>query len=94
MSYYYFNRKNLLQKAKDKYHSFGGKEKATKYYIWNKEVLKENAKNKYRNLSEEEKMNMEKIEIETWKNEKTCENINFWYNIEMNKKTLKFGGNE
>ena len=55
MSYYYFNRKNLLQKAKDKYHNFGGKEKAAKYYIWNKEVLKENAKNKYRNLSEEEK---------------------------------------
>ena len=45
MSYYYFNRKNLLQKAKDKYHNFGGKEK----------VLKENAKNKNRNLSEEEK---------------------------------------
>ena len=55
MSYYYFNRKNLLQKAKDKYHNFGGKEKAAKYYIRNKEVLKENAKNKYRNLSEEEK---------------------------------------
>ena len=55
MSYYYFNRKNLLQKAKDKYHNFGGKEKAAKYYIRNKEVLKENAKNKNRNLSEEEK---------------------------------------
>ena len=55
MSYYYFNRKNLLQKAKDKYHNFGGKEKAAKYYIRNKEVLKENAINKNRNLSEEEK---------------------------------------
>ena len=55
MSYYYFNRKNLLQKAKDKYHYFGGKEKAAKYYIRNKEVLKENAKNKQKNLSEEEK---------------------------------------
>ena len=38
MSYHYFNRKNLLQKAKDKYHNFGGKEKAAKYYIRNKEV--------------------------------------------------------
>ena len=37
---------------------------------------------------------MEKVEIETSKNEKTCENINFWYNIEMNKKSLKFGRNE
>ena len=45
---------------------------------------------------------MQKISIEicrkkkkkTKKDEKTCENINFWYNIEMNKKSLKFGRNE
>ena len=40
MSYYFFNRQELLQKAKDKYHNCGGKEKAAKYYIANKEVLK------------------------------------------------------
>ena len=50
MSYYEFNRQELLQKVKDKY--CGGKEKAAKYYIENK-FLKE--KNKYKNLSEEEK---------------------------------------
>ena len=55
MSYYQFNRQELLQKAKDRYHNFDGKEKAAEYYIQNKEVIKENAANSYRNLSEEEK---------------------------------------
>ena len=47
MSYYQFNRQEILQKVKDK-------EKADKYYFENKEFLKENRRNKYRNLSEEE----------------------------------------
>ena len=55
MSSYQFNRQKLLQKAKDRYHNCGGKEKASEYYIANKEVLRKNAKNRYRNLSEEEK---------------------------------------
>ena len=55
MSYYFFNRQELLQKAKDGYRNGGGKEKATEYYSKNK-VLRENAKNKYRNLLEEEKV--------------------------------------
>ena len=55
LSHYFFNRQELLQKAKDKYHNCGGEEKAAKYYIKNKDVLKSNANNKYRNLSEEEK---------------------------------------
>ena len=55
MSYYWFNRQKLLQKAKDRYHNSGGKEKSAEYYIENKEVLKEKANNKYRNFSEEEK---------------------------------------
>ena len=44
-----------MQKAKDRYHNCGGKEKAAKYYTDNNEVLKEKSNNKYRNLSEEEK---------------------------------------
>ena len=28
MSYYWFNKKELLQKAEEKYHNCGGKEKA------------------------------------------------------------------
>ena len=48
MSDYWFNREEVLQK----YHNFGGKEKAAKYYKQNKDILKEKAKNKERNLSE------------------------------------------
>ena len=55
MSHYSFSRQELLQKATERYHDGGGKEKDAKYYIENKEVLKEKANNKYRNVSEEEK---------------------------------------
>ena len=53
--YYWFNKQELLKKAKEKYDNDGGKEKTTKYYRDNKDVLKENARNKYKNLTEEEK---------------------------------------
>ena len=52
MSYYKFDRQELLQKMKDKYYNCGGKGKAAKYYIKNN-VLKENIK--YKSLSEEKK---------------------------------------
>ena len=54
MSYYWFNRQKLSQKAKEKYVN-GGKEKAAKYYQANKDTIKENTKNKYKNLLKEEK---------------------------------------
>ena len=50
MSYYQFNRQEILQKAKEKF----SKEKAAEYYLKNKEVVKEKVRNRYRNLSEEE----------------------------------------
>ena len=37
MSYYWFNRKEILQKAKERY----SKEKTVKYYSQNKESIKE-----------------------------------------------------
>ena len=37
MSYYWFNRQELLQKSEKKYDN-GGKEKAAKYYQANKNV--------------------------------------------------------
>ena len=37
MSYYWFNRQEILQKAKERY----SKEKAAEYYKQNKEVIKE-----------------------------------------------------
>ena len=55
MNYFFFNKQELFQKAKDRFHSCDDKEKAAEYDTANKEVLKENAKIKYRNLSEKEK---------------------------------------
>ena len=55
MSYYWFNKQELLKKGKEKYDNNGGQEKAAKYYLDDKDVLKEKAKNVYKNLSEEEK---------------------------------------
>ena len=51
MNYYWFNRKEILQKAKERY----SKEKAAQCYLQNKETLKEESKNWHKNLSEEEK---------------------------------------
>ena len=53
MSYYWFNREELLKKANEKYHNKGGKEKAAKYYQDNKEAIKEKARNKYKNLTKD-----------------------------------------
>ena len=51
MSYYLFNRQEILEKAQKRY----SKEKAAEYYLQNKEVIKEKARNRYNNFSEEEK---------------------------------------
>ena len=51
MSYYWFNRQEILQKAKERY----SKEKAAEYYLQNKEAIKEKSRKRYKNLSEEEK---------------------------------------
>ena len=53
MSYYWFNRQEILQKAKEKY----SKEKAVEYYLKNKEVIKEKARDCYKSKSEEVKNN-------------------------------------
>ena len=54
MSYYLFNRKEILQKAKKKRYS---KEKAAEYQLQNKEVIKEKAQNRCNNLLEDESKN-------------------------------------
>ena len=51
MSYYWFNRQEILQKAKER----SSKEKAAYYYKQNKDGTKERSKNHYKNLSEEKK---------------------------------------
>ena len=51
MSYYWFNRQEILQKAKERY----SEEKAAEYYLQNKEAIKEKSREHYKNLSQEEK---------------------------------------
>ena len=51
MSSYWFNRQEILQKAKEKY----CKEKAAEYYLKNKEAIKKKSRDRYKNLSQEEK---------------------------------------
>ena len=51
MSCYHFNRKETLQKAKERY----SKEKAAEYYLQNKEAIKEKSKEQYKQLLQEEK---------------------------------------
>ena len=70
MGHYWFNRQELLEKAKDRYHDGGGKEKTVEYYIANKDLQKEKANSKYRNLSEEEKESKRKYNRNRYKNVK------------------------
>ena len=49
MNYCWFNRQEILQKAKGKY----SKEKAAEYYAQNKEAIKEKSGEHYKNLSQE-----------------------------------------
>ena len=51
MSYYWFNKKEILQRAKGRY----SKEKAAEYYLQNKEAIKVRLRNQYKSLSEEKK---------------------------------------
>ena len=52
MGSYWFNRKEILQKAKKKRYF---NQKAAEYCLQNKEAIKEKSKNRYKNLSKEEK---------------------------------------
>ena len=48
MNCYWFNRQEILQKAKEKY----SKEKAAEYYAQSKEAIKEKSRGCYKNLSQ------------------------------------------
>ena len=49
MNYYWFNRQEILQKAKDKY----SKVKAAEYYKQSKGSIKEKSREDYKNLSQD-----------------------------------------
>ena len=44
MSYYWFNREEVMQKAKEKYNNCDGKEKPAEYYRTNKDIFKKESK--------------------------------------------------
>ena len=69
MSYDWFNRIEILQRAKERY----SREKAAEYYLQNKEAIKEKSKRRCKNLSQEEKTRLKSTKekyIKTWFNTK------------------------
>ena len=48
MSYYWFNRQEILQKAKERY----SKEKSAEYYAQNREAIKEKSRERYKKYHE------------------------------------------
>ena len=64
MSYYGFNRQEILQKARERC----SKEKAAEDYRQNKEAIKEKSRNRYKNLSEEKKTKLKSIKRRGIKN--------------------------
>ena len=59
MSYYWFDRQEILQRAKENY----SKEKAAEYYSQNKEGIKEKSRGHYESLSQEEKDKIKEVKI-------------------------------
>ena len=55
MSYYKKNKEVLLEKASDKYHNKGGKERTKRYYQENKEEINKKERLKYWFMPENEK---------------------------------------
>ena len=67
MRYYWFNRQELLQKVKDKYHNCGDKEKAAEYYLEYKDVSKNKQRKSIKTCQKKKKKkneNMKRIDTE------------------------------
>ena len=93
MSYYWFNKKEILQKAKERY----SKEKAAEYYAQNKEAIKEKSRERYKNLSQEEKDKIKEYQRKRYQQliqykKEALQNkwVLFWLSIKMSETTLKF----
>ena len=90
MSYYQFSRREILQKAKERY----SKKEVTTYYSKNKKAIKERSKNRYKNLSKKEKDKIKKYQRKRYQQLIQCkkETLNevFLLSIRMSEKTLKF----
>ena len=68
MNYYWFNRQEVLQKAKEKY----SKEKTAEYYKQNKEAIKEKSRECCKSLSQVKKDKIKEYQKQSIKN---CFNI-------------------
>ena len=90
MSYYQFSRREILQKAKERY----SKKEVTTYCSKNKKAIKERSKNRYKNLSKEEKYKIKKYQRKRYQQLIQCKkealNEFFLLSIRMSEKTLKF----
>ena len=88
MNYYWFNRQEILQKAKEKY----SKEKAAEYYKQNKKAMKEKSRERHKNLWQEEKDKLKEYqkkkyqELVQYKKKKI---FNFFLNINNEWKNIK-----
>ena len=58
MKYYWFNRQEIMEKAKENY----SKEKTAEYHKQNQEALKEKSREHYKNLSQEQKDKIKKYQ--------------------------------
>ena len=68
MNYYWFNRQEILQKAKENY----SKEKAAEYYKQNKEAIKKSQESVIKTCHKKKKTRLKSIKE---KNIKNCFNI-------------------
>ena len=64
MSYYWFNRQEILQKAKERY----SKEKAAEYYAQNKEAIKYRSRGCYKTCHKKKKTRLKSIKRKNIKN--------------------------
>ena len=62
MSYYWFNRQEILQKAREKYSN----EKAAEYYLRNKKVIKEKARKTNQNKRKIKLKSIKKTGTKNW----------------------------
>ena len=59
MSYYYFNRKEILQKAKERY----SKEKTAEYYyLENKEAIRKMSRDRYKTFQKKKKTRLKEYQ--------------------------------
>ena len=80
MNYYWFNREEILQKAKENY----SKEKYAEHYKQNKEAIKEKSREHYKNLSQEEKDKIKEYQRKKYQELVQYKKNNFYFFLNIN----------